>query len=110
MNVDQDKNMLMVDDNVGNQFRQNAVQNVGHLVGQNAVQNPGVQNDGNQNGLSVVPGIANQHGNGNVVAAQAKGNSNEINGNQIRCYNCRGEDHLACNCTVMPRKQDAASL
>ncbi|GJV02656.1 hypothetical protein Tco_1336225 [Tanacetum coccineum] len=39
MNVDQDKNMLMVDDNVGNQFRQNAVQNVGHLVGQNAVQN-----------------------------------------------------------------------
>ncbi|GJT36954.1 hypothetical protein Tco_0936819 [Tanacetum coccineum] len=29
----------MVDDNVGNQFRLNAVQNVGHLVGQNAIQN-----------------------------------------------------------------------
>ncbi|GKC95905.1 hypothetical protein Tco_1161347, partial [Tanacetum coccineum] len=39
---------------------------------------------GNQNGLSVVPGIANHHDNGNVVAAQAEGNSNEINENQIR--------------------------
>ncbi|GJR32510.1 hypothetical protein Tco_1108742 [Tanacetum coccineum] len=36
-------------------------------------------------------GIANKHGNGNVVEARAKGNSNEINGNQIRCYNCKGE-------------------
>ncbi|GKA82115.1 hypothetical protein Tco_0788863 [Tanacetum coccineum] len=58
MNIDQDRQMLMVDDNVGNQFRENAVQNVGHLVGQNAVQNQGTQNVGNQNGLSVVPGIA----------------------------------------------------
>ncbi|GJT88566.1 hypothetical protein Tco_1070283 [Tanacetum coccineum] len=36
MNIDQDRQMLMVDNNVGNQFRENAVQNVGHLVGQNA--------------------------------------------------------------------------
>ncbi|GJW43424.1 hypothetical protein Tco_0072223 [Tanacetum coccineum] len=28
----------------------------------------------------------------------------------IRCYNCQGEDHLACNCTVKPRKQDDAYL
>ncbi|GJR62556.1 retrovirus-related pol polyprotein from transposon TNT 1-94 [Tanacetum coccineum] len=62
------------------------------------------------NGLSVVPGIANQHGNGNVVAARAEGNANGNNGNQIRCYNCQGEDHLACNCTVKPGKQDAAYL
>ncbi|GKE18029.1 hypothetical protein Tco_1425606 [Tanacetum coccineum] len=41
MNMDQDRQMLMVDDNVGNQYRQNAVQNVGNLVGQNAVQNQG---------------------------------------------------------------------
>ncbi|GKA90323.1 hypothetical protein Tco_0812193, partial [Tanacetum coccineum] len=34
MNIDQDRHMLMVDDNVGNQFRQNAVQNVGHLIAQ----------------------------------------------------------------------------
>ncbi|GKA64565.1 hypothetical protein Tco_0764272 [Tanacetum coccineum] len=46
------------------------------LVVQNAVQNPGVQNVRNQNGLIVVPGIANQNGNGNVVAARAKGNEN----------------------------------
>ncbi|GKC97597.1 hypothetical protein Tco_1167872 [Tanacetum coccineum] len=92
MNIDQDRQMLMVDDNVGNQFRENAVQNVGHLVRQNAVQNQGTQNVGNRNRLSVVPGIANQHGNRNVVAARAEGNSNEINGNHIRCYNCRGEE------------------
>ncbi|GKB95702.1 hypothetical protein Tco_0981839 [Tanacetum coccineum] len=40
---------------------------------------------GNQNGLSVISGIANQHGNGNVVAARAEGN-------------------------VKPRKRDAAYL
>ncbi|GKA50623.1 hypothetical protein Tco_0743696 [Tanacetum coccineum] len=39
MNIDKDRQMLMVDDNVGNQFRENAVQYVGHLVRQNAVQN-----------------------------------------------------------------------
>ncbi|GKD56927.1 hypothetical protein Tco_1290314 [Tanacetum coccineum] len=65
---------------------------------------------GNQNRLSVVPGIANQHGNGNVVAARAEGNSNEINGNQIRCYNYRGEGHYASNCIVKPRKRDVAYL
>ncbi|GKC09288.1 hypothetical protein Tco_1000898, partial [Tanacetum coccineum] len=36
--------------------------------------------------------------------------SNGINGNQIRCYNCKGVDHYATNCTVKPRKQDAAYL
>nr|GEY35077.1 hypothetical protein [Tanacetum cinerariifolium] len=38
----------------------------------NAVQNAGVQNGGNQNGLVVVPGIANQNGTGNIVAVTAK--------------------------------------
>nr|GEU78731.1 hypothetical protein [Tanacetum cinerariifolium] len=28
--------------------------------------------------------------NGNIVAARAEGNANRNNGNQIRCYNCRG--------------------
>nr|GEU81242.1 hypothetical protein [Tanacetum cinerariifolium] len=37
-----------------------------------AVQNAGVQNGGNQNGLVVVPGITNQNGTGNVVAARAE--------------------------------------
>ncbi|GKD50018.1 hypothetical protein Tco_1278994, partial [Tanacetum coccineum] len=71
----------------------------GHLVGQNAVQNQGTQNVGNQNGLSVILGITNQHGNVNFVAARAEGNSNKINGNQLRCYNYRGEGHYASNCT-----------
>nr|GEZ50298.1 integrase, catalytic region, zinc finger, CCHC-type, peptidase aspartic, catalytic [Tanacetum cinerariifolium] len=59
---------------------------------QNAVQNPRVQNVGNQNGLMGVQGNANQNqiGNGNLVAACAKGNAVGQNGNQIRCYNCRG--------------------
>nr|GFD09002.1 hypothetical protein [Tanacetum cinerariifolium] len=88
----------MVDDNVRNQVRQNAVHNLG------------IQIVEYMNRLSVVLGIANQHGNGNVVAARAKGNSNGINGNQIRCYNCRGEGHYASNCAVKPRKKDVAYL
>nr|GEX18252.1 hypothetical protein [Tanacetum cinerariifolium] len=59
---------------------------LGHLVGKNAVQNQGIQNVGNQNRLSTVPRIANQHGNGNVVAAQAQGDSNGINGNPISSW------------------------
>ncbi|GJX59974.1 retrovirus-related pol polyprotein from transposon TNT 1-94 [Tanacetum coccineum] len=75
-----------------------------------SVQNQGIQNVGNQNGLSVISGIANQHGNGNVVAARAEGNGNGINGNPIKCYNCQGEGHYASNCTLKPRKMDAAYL
>nr|GEW79304.1 retrotransposon protein, putative, unclassified [Tanacetum cinerariifolium] len=110
VDMDQDRHMLMVDDNVGNRFRQNAVQNVGNLVGQNAVQNQGIQNVGTYNGLSVISEIANQPGNGNVVAARAEGNGNGINGNPIRCYICQGVDHYASNCTLKPRKRDAAYL
>ncbi|GKC00010.1 crossover junction endonuclease EME1B-like protein [Tanacetum coccineum] len=110
MNTSQDIKMQMVDDNVGNQVRQNEVQNIGNRVIQNAVQNPGVQNFENMNGLSVVSEIANQYGNGNVVTTPAEGNGNGINGNPIRCYNCRGEGHYASNCTVKSRKRDAAYL
>ncbi|GJX78157.1 gag-pol polyprotein [Tanacetum coccineum] len=79
-------------------------------VRHNAVQDPGIQIVENKNELSVVSEIANQYGNGNVVIARAYGNSNGINGNQTRCYNCRGEGHYASNCTVNPRKRDAAYL
>ncbi|GJR74253.1 retrovirus-related pol polyprotein from transposon TNT 1-94 [Tanacetum coccineum] len=72
------------------------------------------ENVGNQNGLIVVPRIANpnanQNENGNVVAAWAEGNGNRNNGNHIRCYNCRGLGYLARNCIVRPRKREAAYL
>ncbi|GJX53372.1 retrovirus-related pol polyprotein from transposon TNT 1-94 [Tanacetum coccineum] len=124
MNMGQDRHMQMVRGNGGNLFRQyagqnvgnqnayNAVQNIGNQVVHNSVQNPGVQNVGNQNRLVVVPGIANQNPNrnGNVVATQAEGNAIGNNGNQIRCYNCRGLGHLARNCTVRPRRRDVAYL
>ncbi|GJW43777.1 retrovirus-related pol polyprotein from transposon TNT 1-94 [Tanacetum coccineum] len=59
-------------------------------------------------------GIANpnaiQNGNGNVVAARAEGNGNRNNGNRIKCYICRGFGHLARNCSVKPRRRDAAYL
>nr|GEV27183.1 hypothetical protein [Tanacetum cinerariifolium] len=110
MSTSQDMKMKMVDDSVGNQVRQNAMQNDGNEVGKNAVQNSGIQNVKNMDGLSVVLEIAYQYGNGNVVTAPAEGNGNGINGNPIRCYNCRGEGHYASNCTVNPRKRDAAYL
>nr|GEW66235.1 hypothetical protein [Tanacetum cinerariifolium] len=65
-----------------------------NLVVQNVSQNLGVQNVGNQNGLIVVPGIANpnanQIGNGNVVEARNEGDLDEIeevNGNCILMAN-----------------------
>nr|GEZ13141.1 hypothetical protein [Tanacetum cinerariifolium] len=53
-------------------------------------QNVGVQSGGNQNGLVVVRGIANQSGTGNVVAARAVGDLDdikEVNGNCILMAN-----------------------
>ncbi|GJU69150.1 hypothetical protein Tco_1255409 [Tanacetum coccineum] len=81
----------MVEDNVGNQFRPNAVQNVRNQVVLNAVQNPGVQNVGNQNGLSVDLGIANQYKIGNVVIAEAEGAYDEIE--EVNA-NCTLKDNL----------------
>nr|GFB03806.1 hypothetical protein [Tanacetum cinerariifolium] len=102
MNMGQDKQMQRVRGNGGNQFRQYARQNAGNPAGyndvignhviQNAFQNPRVRNVGNQNGLIGVQGNGNQNqiGNGNLVAARAEGNATGQNGNQIRCYNCKG--------------------
>nr|GEX21461.1 retrovirus-related Pol polyprotein from transposon TNT 1-94 [Tanacetum cinerariifolium] len=73
MNIGQDRQMQMVRGNGANQCRQYA--------GQNA-RNPARYNDV----------IRNQIGNGNLVAARAEGNAARQNGNQIRCYNYRGEE------------------
>nr|GFB32849.1 hypothetical protein [Tanacetum cinerariifolium] len=95
INMGQDRQMMMVGGNSGNQFRQYNRQNVGNL-----------------NGLIGVSGNANQNpnGNGNLVAARAEGNATGHNGNQIRCYNFRGVGHFARNCTVRPSRRDAAYL
>nr|GFA07256.1 hypothetical protein [Tanacetum cinerariifolium] len=95
MNMGQDRHMQTVRGNDENQFRQYVVQNVGNLNGyndvgnqviQHAVQNPRIQN--------VVQGNGNQNpnGNGTLVAARAEGNATRHNGNQIRCYSCRGKE------------------
>nr|GEY91739.1 retrovirus-related Pol polyprotein from transposon TNT 1-94 [Tanacetum cinerariifolium] len=99
MNMGQDIQMQMVGGNGGYQFRQYAGQNAGNLTG-------------NQNGLIGVQGNGNQNqiGNGSLVAARAEGNAVGQNGNQIRCYNCMGVGHYARNCTIRPRRRDAAYL
>nr|GEV90125.1 hypothetical protein [Tanacetum cinerariifolium] len=120
MNMGQDRQMQMVEGYGENHFRQYVEQNVGNLNGYNAVQNvrnhvpqnPRVQNIGNQNGLIGVLRNPNQNlnKNGNLVAARAEGNAAGQDGNQIRCYNCRGVGHFARNWAVRPRRRDATYL
>nr|GEW13394.1 hypothetical protein [Tanacetum cinerariifolium] len=50
---------------------------------------------------------------GNQVVQNAVQNpsvQNVGNQNRIRCYNSKGLGHLAKNCTIRPRRRDAASL
>nr|GEW93158.1 hypothetical protein [Tanacetum cinerariifolium] len=75
-----------------NQQGFNAWQN-GRIQG---VQNAGVQSGGNQNGLVVVLGIANQSGTGNVVAARVEGDMDEI-------------EEVNANCILMANLQQAST-
>nr|GEV92681.1 hypothetical protein [Tanacetum cinerariifolium] len=92
---------------VGNQNGYNAVQNIRNQVRQNVVQNLSIQNVGNQNGLIIVPGIANQNanqnGNGNVVAAQAEVNGNGNNGDIDEI------EEVNANCILMANLQQAST-
>ncbi|GJX15347.1 hypothetical protein Tco_0216179 [Tanacetum coccineum] len=91
--------------NVGNQNRYNSVQNVRNQVVHNVVKNPSVQTVGNQNGLSVVPGIANKNlnGNDNVVAAPAEGNAIRNNADLDEI------EEVNENCILMANFQQAST-
>nr|GEX21351.1 hypothetical protein [Tanacetum cinerariifolium] len=110
--------------NAGNLAGYNDV--IRNQVIQNTVQNPRVQNAKNQNGFIGVQrnGNQNQIGNGNLVAARAEGNAAGQNGNQIRCYNCRGVEEydlmaavadldeikeVNANCILMANLQQAST-
>nr|GEV61165.1 integrase, catalytic region, zinc finger, CCHC-type, peptidase aspartic, catalytic [Tanacetum cinerariifolium] len=67
-------------------------------------------NMGQDRQMHIVGGNENQIGNGNLMAARAEGNAAGQNGNQVRCYNCKGVGYYARNCTVRPRRRDAAYL
>nr|GFB70019.1 hypothetical protein [Tanacetum cinerariifolium] len=76
----------------------NDVQNVENQVIQNAAQNLRVQNVGNQNGLIGVPGNVNwnPNGNGNLVAACAEADLDEI-------------EKVNANCILMANLQQAST-
>nr|GFA95787.1 hypothetical protein [Tanacetum cinerariifolium] len=73
------------------------------------------QNAGNPAGYNDVIENQNHIGNGNLVAVRAEGNAAGQNGNQIRCYNCRGIadlddiEEVNANCILMANLQQAST-
>ncbi|GKC89093.1 hypothetical protein Tco_1149742 [Tanacetum coccineum] len=106
--------MLLVEVNVGNQFRPNtrqiagnqnrynAMQNVGNQLGHNAVQNSNIQK------------IANQSGNGNVVAiAQKEEEGIQLNSVEFDFMVVAGAydeiEDIDANCTLKDNLQQAST-
>nr|GEY13879.1 hypothetical protein [Tanacetum cinerariifolium] len=121
-NQQQSKNFIKPEEqancSTGNEYgsRQTNADGWRNQVIQHAVHNPRVQNVGNQNVLIGVQGNGNQNQirNGNLVEAHTEGNATGQNGNQIRCYNCRGVDldeieEVNANCILMANLQQASN-
>nr|GEW11796.1 integrase, catalytic region, zinc finger, CCHC-type, peptidase aspartic, catalytic [Tanacetum cinerariifolium] len=87
------------------------------------IAQPGI-NMGQDRQMQMVGGNANLNGNGNLVAARAEGNATGPNGNQIRCYNCKGVEEydlmaaaadldeikeVNANCILMANLQQAST-
>nr|GFA96623.1 hypothetical protein [Tanacetum cinerariifolium] len=104
MNMGRDRQIQNVRGNGENQFGQYAGLVAQNQQGFNAwkngriqgAQNASVQSGRNQNGLVVVLGIANQSGTGNVVAAMAEGDLDEI-------------EEVNANCILMANLQQAST-
>ncbi|GJT09386.1 putative ribonuclease H-like domain-containing protein [Tanacetum coccineum] len=75
------------------------------------VQNPGVQNVRNQNGLIVVPGIANHNGNGNVVTARDEGI--QLQAEEFDLMDAAADldenEEVNANCILMANLQQAST-
>ncbi|GJX41152.1 retrovirus-related pol polyprotein from transposon TNT 1-94 [Tanacetum coccineum] len=91
--------------------RQNDMQNDGYKVGQNAVQNPGIQNVENMNGLSVVPEIENQYGNGNIAQDEEVGIQNTQEEFEFMAATDAYEEteRVKVNCTLEDTLQQAST-
>nr|GEZ55189.1 hypothetical protein [Tanacetum cinerariifolium] len=105
-----ERQMQMVGGNGENQFRQYAGQNVGNLNSRKLLSNTNLIKELSKSfvfklrtiissntldlklKIHLGNGNQNQIGNGNLVATRAKGNAAGQNGNQIRCYNCKGKE------------------
>nr|GEV09005.1 hypothetical protein [Tanacetum cinerariifolium] len=81
-----------------NMSQDRQIQNVGGNV-----QNAGVQNGGNQNGLVVVPGIANQNGTGNIITARAEGDFDEIEEVNAKCIFMANLQHASTSGTQIDK-------
>ncbi|GKC63742.1 hypothetical protein Tco_1096340 [Tanacetum coccineum] len=77
----------------------------------NQVQNPGIQNVGNQNGLTVVPGIANQNGNGDWVILLGTAQSGQGEGMLLifRLNYLDEIEEVNTNCILMANLQQAST-